>query len=103
MLTTLGATAAATAVQSGAAALPCTTVGELFAFELVVAVEAVGVAVFWSPSCVTAYVPPLASTAASRATPTVWPKRFSRRGAGRLPGPNGGVGPVCGATGADWV
>src|SRR6476469_7464854 len=73
MLTTLGETAADTAVQSGAEALPCTTVGELFWFEFVVAVAAGvdPVAVLWPPSCVTAYVPPLARTAASSATPTV--------------------------------
>ena len=105
MLTTLGETAAETAVQSGAEALPCTTVGELFWFGFVVAVAAGvdPVAVLWPPSCVAAYVPPLARTAASRATPTVWPKRLSRFGAGRLPSPSGGVGGAGGAGGADWL
>src|SRR3954468_15764506 len=103
MLTTLGETAAETAVQSGAETLPCTTVGDVFWFGLVVVVAAVVVPVCWSPSCVAAYVPPLARTAASRATPTVWPNRLSRFGAGRLPVPSGGVGAAGGAGGADWL
>src|SRR3954470_447707 len=103
MLTTLGATAAETAVQSGAETLPWTTVGELFRLGFVVAVAVVVLPVCWSPRCVAAYVPPLARTAASSATPTVWPKRLSRFGAGRLPVPSGGVGPAGGAGGADWL
>src|SRR5690349_23839658 len=98
MLTTLGDTAPATVVQSGAVELPCVTVGEVFWLVFVVAV-AVGVVEEedpCSPAWVSAYVPPLARTAAIRAAPRVWPRRPSRRGCGRLPGPSGGVGPAGG-------
>src|SRR6478736_5737182 len=104
MLTTLGVTAAETADQSGAVALPCTTVGEDPWFWFVVdVVEVAAVGVPWSASCVTAYVPPLATTAASSATPTVWPRRLSRLGAGRLPSPRGGVGGAGGVGCEDWL
>src|SRR4051794_30938338 len=103
MLTTLGETAAETAVQSGAETLPWTTVGAGFWFGLVVVVAAGVVSVCLSPSCVAAYVAPLAWTSSRKGNPTVWPKRLSRLVAGRLPVPSGGVGPAGCTGGAGWL
>ena len=70
--TTLGATALAVAVQSGAAALPWMTCGEVEPLLWVVAAgldEGAGVAYR-----VAAYVPPLARAAARIATAVIWPR-----------------------------